>query len=165
MPFDTHNYGDRAGFLERLSRLSGQTTYRMPMGGRMPYSARNMTTEAALILTLSFSRAGKWDIGPEIVYGIGTGLSHQREKVIQWLVGRIKQEAGWKARKAKNYVNILAQHCYEIVVFGKPQKPIPNRLPICWDELKELAEGLLWMEAENTIERAEYRKWPKRHRT
>jgi hypothetical protein len=152
---DIFNYADRAGFLERLGSLAGKTTYREPGGGGSPYSARMMTTDNAMTLALSFARLDKRDVGPEIVYSIATSCPHRREQVVAWLAIKILRDAGPKGRKAQNHINILAQHCYEMVVFGKQATRLPSRLPVCWDELRNIGIGWLWMQAESTIERAE----------
>lgn len=156
MTAETYNHADRAGFLERMGRLAGQTTFREPSGGGSPYSARMMTTENALVLALSFARRDKRDIGPEMVYAIATGIPHQREQVVSWLAIKIMRDAGPKGRKAQNYINILAQHCYELVAFGKQTTKLPSRLPVCWDDLRNIGTAWLWIVAESTIERAEY---------
>lgn len=166
MTDDIFNYADRAGFLERLGRLGGQTTFREPSGGGSPYSARMMTAENKLTMALVFGRRrievdgvmvpDKRDIGPEIAYSIGTGIPDHREKVVSWLAIKIMRDAGPKGRKAQNYINILSQHCYEMVAFGKQVTKLPSRLPVCWDQLRAIGIGWLWIAAESTIERAEY---------
>lgn len=163
---------DRAGFLERLGKLSGQTTYREPGGGGgTPYSARMMTTENAMTLALSMAQrripklmAGgvteyvrdPRDIGPNIAYTIGTAVADQRERVVTWLAAKLKTDTGPAGRKASNHLNVLAQHCYELVAFGAARSKLPRRLPVCWDALRAIGVGWLWMQAEETIERAEY---------
>ncbi len=164
------NHGDRPGFLERMGRLGGQTTFREPGGaGGSPYSSRMMTTENGLILALMMGRrrmpkeiAGKIvyvpdprDIGPEMAYTIATAVPDQRERVVTWLASKLLSDTGPKGKKAANYRNILAQHCYEMVAFGKQQSRLPSRLPMSWEELRNIGIGWLWMAAESTIERAE----------
>lgn len=152
---DTFNHGDRAGFIERLGRLAGQTTYREAGGGGSPFSARMMTAENALILQLTFARRHPRDVGPEITYAIATGIPHRREDVVRWLALKLMTETGRAGQKAANYRNILASHCYEMVAFGRQTTRLPKRLPVAWDRLCSIGIGWLWMQAEATIERAE----------
>jgi hypothetical protein len=156
MAYDTFNCADRAGFLERLARLGGQTTYREPGGGGSPYSARMMTTENALALALSFARRDKRDIGPEIVYTIATQVPHQQARVVAWLAGRLLTDTGPAGRKCEHQLLRLSLHCYELVGYGKALSPLPRRLPVAWDKLRDVGTGWLWMAAEGTVERAEY---------
>lgn len=157
MAYDTFNCADRAGFLERLARLSGQTTYREPGGGGgSPYSARMMTTENALALALSFARVHPRDIGPEVVYTIATQVPHQQGRVLAWLATRLLNDTGPAGRKCEHQLIVLSRHCYEVVAFGKAVTPLPRRLPVAWDKLRDIGIGWLWMAAESTIERAEY---------
>ena len=157
MAYDTFNCADRAGFLERLARLSGQTTYREPGGGGgSPYSARMMTTENALALALSFARVHPRDIGPEVVYTIATQVPHQQGRVLAWLASRLLTDTGPAGRKCERQLIVLSRHCYEVVAFGKAITPLPRRLPVAWDKLRDIGIGWLWMAAESTIERAEY---------
>lgn len=148
---------DRPGFLERLGRLAGQTTFREPLGGGTPYSSRMLTTENALALALSFARRGPGDIGPEVVYSIGTGIPHQQDRVMAWLDAKLQRDAGYEGRRLK-LRRVLSRHCYELVAFGKPVTPLPrqSRLPKSWDGLRNIGVGWLWMQAESTVERAEY---------
>lgn len=157
MTEETYNHGDRAGFLERLGRLAGQTTFREPSGGGTPYSARMMTTENALVLALSFARRDVRDIGPEIAYSIGTGIPHQQDRVMFWLDIKFQRDAGYEGRRLQ-LRRILSRHCYEMVAIGKPITRLPreSRLPKSWDGLRNIGIGWLWAQAEATIERAEY---------
>jgi hypothetical protein len=154
---DIFNYADRAGFLERLGRLAGQTTFREAGGGGSPYSARMMTTENALVLALSFARRDVRDIGPEIAYAIGTGIPHQQERVMFWLDIKFQRDAGYEGRRLQLRA-ILSRHCYELVAIGKPITRLPreSRLPKSWDTLRNIGTGWLWMQAESTVERAEH---------
>jgi hypothetical protein len=156
MAYDTFNCADRAGFLERLARLAGQSTYREPGGGGSPYSARMMTTENALALALSFARRDKRDVGPEMVYTIATAVPHQSARVISWLGARLLHDTGPTGRKCERQLILLSTHCYEMVGYGKPVTRLPSRLPVAWDKLRDIGIGWLWMAAESTVERAEY---------
>jgi len=157
MTDEIFNYADRAGFLERLGRLAGQTTFREPSGGGSPYSARMMTTENALVLALAFARRDERDIGPEIAYSIGTGIPHQQDRVMFWLDIKFQRDAGYEGRRLQLRA-ILCRHCYEMVAIGKPITRLPreSRLPKSWEALRNIGIGWLWMQAEATIERAEY---------
>ena len=154
---DTFNHADRAGFIERLGRLAGQTTFREAGGGGSPYSSRMMTTENAMVLALSFARRDVRDIGPEIAYAIGTGIPHQQERVLFWLDIKFQRDAGHEGRRLQ-LRSILSRHCYEMVAIGKQVTRLPreSRLPKSWDGLRNIGIGWLWMQAESTIERAEY---------
>jgi hypothetical protein len=156
MAYDTFNCADRAGFLERLARLSGQTTYREPSGGGSPYSSRMMTTENALALALSFARRDKGDIGPEIVYTIATQVPHQQGRVLAYLGARLLNDTGAAGRKCERQLIMLSRHCYELVGYGKAITPLPRRLPVAWDKLRDIGTMWLWVAAEATVERAEY---------
>jgi len=168
--YDTNNHGERPVFLERLTRLSGQTTFReLGGGGGSPYSARVIGHENALTLALSMGRRrmpvermgetvyvpDPRDVGPDMAYTVATAVPYHREKIVAWLARKLATETGPKGRKAINYQNILAQHAYEIVAFGYSRSPLPKRLPVCWDDLKDIGVAWLWCQVDATLERAE----------
>ena len=156
-PSDIFNHADRPGFIERLGRLAGQTTFREGSGGGSPYSSRMMTTENALVLALALARRDVRDVGPEIAYAIGTGIPHQQERVMFWLDIKFQRDAGYEGRRLQ-LRSILSRHCYELVAIGRQVTSLPreSRLPKSWDTLRNVGVGWLWMQAESTIERAEY---------
>ena len=74
-----------------------------------------------------------------------------------WLDIKFQRDAGYEGRRLQ-MPRILSRHCYELVAFGKPATKLPreSRLPKSWDALRNIGTGWLWMQAESTIERAEY---------
>jgi hypothetical protein len=157
MNIDTFNHADRSGFVERLGRLSGSTTWREPGGGGyVPFVAGSMTADNALNLALAMARRSTHDIGPDIAYTIGTGQAVRMEAIISAVAAHMLLEGGPAMRKAEAFRNILARHAYELVGFGRPRTRLPRRLPLSWDKLKDAATGWLWIQAEIAIERAEF---------
>lgn len=157
MTDDTFNHADRSGFVERLGRLAGKTTWREPTGaGYTPYVSGSLSSENAMVLALSMGRRNPADIGPEILYTIATGMPHRRERVVAWLAAKLLRDTGPMGRKCQGKLNILAQHCYEVVGIGHAVTPLPGRLPVAWDKLRDIGIGWLWMAAESSVERAEY---------
>src|SRR5690606_32028593 len=69
---------ERPGFLERLGRLAGQTTYRVPIEG-VGTKFDHIPESHGLIVSLCGARGPRWQPGPEIAFAMATGIQHQRE--------------------------------------------------------------------------------------
>lgn len=74
-----------------------------------------------------------------------------------WLDIKFQRDAGYEGRRLQ-MPRILSRHCYEMVAIGRQVTALPreSRLPKSWDALRNIGIGWLWMQAESTIERAEY---------
>lgn len=75
---------DDRGFLERLSIIAGQSTYREPVGG---YGSRvhHIPSAHCLLVTLVGARPRPGHPGVEMVMTLLTGVDDRRSDVIAWL--------------------------------------------------------------------------------
>lgn len=113
---DTHTT-ERPSFLERLGRLAGQTTYRVPVEGigtRFSYLPESHSLAGAL----SYARGKRWNPGPEIAYAYATGIEHKREEVIDWLSEKLHAGTGATGRKHADRLRGIAAIAYCIVIRG-----------------------------------------------
>lgn len=148
---------DRVGFLERLGRLAGGTTFREAgQGGGVPYAARMMTTENALALSLALARRNPRDVGPWIAYAMATKVEDHRQEIITWLADKLiagTQHVG--KRNSKRMLGIAAT-AYTIVVRGEKAYRTPRTNPRDFEILLSIGIGWLWTSVESAVERAEY---------
>ena len=145
---------DRAGLMERLGRLLGQTTYREPAsGGGSPYSARLMTTEAKLLLALKMGGTHNGDVGPWIVYSIALRIDDRERQIVEWLARKLETGTGHVGRRNTNRMLIVAQAAYNLAVHGtEPARP--KKLANDFAALTNIGAGWLWVKCEATLERA-----------
>lgn len=156
MTTETFNHGDRGGFIERLGRLMGKTTYREPGGaGHQPYAATSISPDNTLVLALSFARRNNRDIGPEIAYSVGTGMPHQRQRVVEWLADKLLRGTGPVGRKAERQLLAISGQAYDLVI-GQRQHVIPPKgAGSSFTLLVNVGAGWLWVAMEAAVERAE----------
>jgi hypothetical protein len=157
MTTDTFNHGDRSGFLERLGRLAGTTTWREPDGsGYTPPVAGALSTDNAMLIALAMARRNPFDIGPEVAYSVGTGTPHQRDRVVNWLARKLLSGTGRAGRRNAKHVMAIADQAYDLVI-GITTKIVPpeNAKPE-FVVLANIGAGWLWMSMEAAVERAEY---------
>lgn len=156
MNFETFNHADRSGFLERLGRLSGSTTWREPGGaGYTPYVSTSIMPNNAMLLALSMARRNAKDVGPEVAYSVGTGAPHQRARVVYWLAEKLLTGTGKTGRNNRKWLSAIAGHAYDAVIGIDPAiKPVKGaeRDSIL---LANIGAGWLWMAMEAAVERAE----------
>src|SRR5690606_19573303 len=88
--------GIHSGFAQRLARLAGSTTYRMPAGGRgtKPLGVPN---EHELAMALGMARRDADDASPDILFDLVTRENRHQQRVCLWLERQLK-EASLKGR-------------------------------------------------------------------
>ena len=148
---------ERAGFAERLARLTGGSTWRQPMEGGG--STADMQPEAhRLAQALAYARTGPGDIGPEIVAAVVLGWPASRERVVPELTAALLACAGRAGDRNADWLPIVAGYCWAHVATGvhlpedSPHKEIAGR---DWLLLTGLGCGHLWDACEQTLRRAE----------
>lgn len=156
MNSETFNHADRSGFVERLGRLAGQTTWREPTGaGYTPYVSGSLSGENAMVLALSMGRRNPRDVGPDIAYSVGTGQPHRREQVVEWLADKLLRGTGPTGKKAERQLLTISGQAYDLVI-GMRQKVIPPRGAVTeFTLLVNIGAGWLWVAMESAVERAE----------
>ena len=149
---------ERAGFAERLARLTGGSTWRQPMGG---YGSRtDMQPEAhALAQALSYARRGPNDIGPELVAAVVLSWPANRGRVVSELAALLLICAGHTGERCRDYLPIIAVRCYMSVTTGIDLPEVPQDMPEVeprdWMLLTGLGCRALWDACEVTVRRAE----------
>ena len=152
MTDDTHTHTPPT-FLERLGRLAGQTTYRIPVEG-VGTRFGCVPESHALAAALSYARGRKWQPGPEICYAKATGVEHKRSDVIEWLTGKIHAYVQATGRQNEERVRGIAMIAYCMTVRGNESVA---HLSVGAHVMKLANLGASWLEAcmEDTLWRAE----------
>jgi len=104
-------------FLERLGRLAGQTTYRVPVEG-VGTKFDHLPESHCLIVSLCGARGPKWQPGPELAWAKATGIEHKRQEVVTWLAGKLESGLGAIGAKHKDRIAGIAMIAYCLVVRG-----------------------------------------------
>lgn len=146
---------ERAGFLERMGRLAGQSTYRVPVEG-VGTKFDHIPESHGLIVTLCGARGQKWQPGPEIAFAVATGIQHQREKVVQWLMGKLYLGTGATVRTYKDRLRAIAEISYLMAV-GETKSDGGAEFDPHMRRLASIGAGWLAMCMDETIHRAESR--------
>ncbi|HEY4292076.1 hypothetical protein [Luteibacter sp.] len=158
---------DRAGFLERLGQLAGTTAWREPgkVGGGVPYAARGMATENALVLALAMARRNPKDKGPDIAYSLATQQPYKGAEVVAWLSDKLAAGTGRIGHRNAGRMTTVATQAYEWIV-GTRVHPdaseVAERFHDDFCTLYDIAQGWLWMSMEAAVERAERAMYSKR---
>lgn len=156
MNSETFNHADRSGFVERLGRLSGTTTWREPGGsGYTPPTPGALSTENAMLLSLAMARKNPKDVGPDVAYSVGTGQPYRRQRVIEWLADKLQTGTGAAGHKAKRQLLSISGQAYDLVI-GTRERVIPPRGAVAeYTLLVNVGAGWLWVAMESAVERAE----------
>lgn len=156
---DTHEAKAPRSFEERLQRLCGESTYRMPVegagsnGGPPPIPAAHQ-----FAMALSFARDGRDDFGPDVAYDIVTQRTGHGARVTNRLAEAMGSEGGALIRRNRPQLRIVAWAAYTWTVHGGP---FPQALRPSgtsqddWIVLVEAARRILWVMADEAIYRAE----------
>lgn len=164
MTTDTFNHADRSGFIERMGRLAGSTTWREPGGsGYTPHVAGSILPDNALLLALCGARRNPRDIGPEIAYSVGTGTPHRRMDVIEWLADKLHRGTGRIGVKRYGMLTAVSGQAYDLVIGARREIVLPSSDKARdFQLLVNVGAGWLWMVMEAAVERAEVamRAWP-----
>jgi hypothetical protein len=156
MTDDTFNHADRSGFVERLGRLAGKTTWREPTGaGYTPYVSGSLSSENAMVLALSMGRRNERDVGPDVAYSVGTGQPHRRQQVVEWLADKLLRGTGPTGRKAERQLLAISGQAYDLVIGQRSQVIPPKGAVTSFTLLVNVGAGWLWVAMESAVERAE----------
>jgi len=156
MNIDTFNHADRMGFLERLGRLAGCTTWREPGGaGGTPYLERRIPTENAMALALAMARSNPRDMGPDIAYSVGTGIAYKRTEVILWLADKLLRGTGSAGRRSEGMLAAVSGQAYDLVIGARRHITPPKKSAKDFELLVNIGAGWLWIAMEISVERAE----------
>lgn len=147
---------DRPLLLERLGRLLGSTTYRdQDSGAGTPFSARKLTAEAEMLLSLKMAQAHPGDVGPWLVYSIALQIDDREREIVTWLARKLAVGTGILGKRNALRLMIASQDAYRLAVYGVEPKR-PKTLPVDYLALVNIGAGWLWMKCESAIDRAEY---------
>lgn len=146
---------DRPMLMERLGRLLGSTTYRdQDSGGGAPFSARKLTAEAKLLLTLRFAQAHPGDVGPWVVYSIALQIDDRRREIVTWLADKLIAGTGPTGQRNRERMLPIASAAYQLAVHGVEVKATgPHARDFLL--LANIGAGWLWTKADGVICRAE----------
>lgn len=146
---------DRPLLMERLGRLLGSTTYRdQDSGGGTPFSARKLTTEAKLLLTLRFAQAHPGDVGPWVVYSIALQVDDRQREIVEWLARKLIAGTGAAGQRNRDRMLPIACAAYKLAIHGIETKP-PAKHARDFQLLTNVGAGWLWTKADGVICRAE----------
>ncbi len=154
---ETFNHADRSGFIERMGRLAGSTTWREPGGaGYTPHVAGSILPDNALLLALCGARRNPKDVGPEIAFSVGTGAPHRRREVVDWLVDKLHRGTGKTGRNRQGMLTAVAGQAYDLVIGTRRTIELPRSDKARdFQLLVNIGAGWLWMSMEAAVERAE----------
>lgn len=147
---------ERPGFLERLGRLAGQTTYRVPIEG-VGTKFDHIPESHGLIVSLCGARGPRWQPGPEIAFAMATGIQHQREKVVVWLMGKLQRATGATGRKYEDRLREIAENSYLLAIGARVAAAGGDKFDRNMHRLAMIGAGWLAMCMDETIGRAERR--------
>lgn len=147
---------DRPMLMERLGRLLGSTTFTTPSsGGGTPFSARKLTAEAELLLSLKMAQAHPGDVGPWLVYSIALQVDDRQREIVTWLAGKLERGTGVLGKRNSPRLLIASLSAYQLAVHGvEPTRPKVR--PVDFEALVNIGAGWLWMKCESAIDRAEF---------
>lgn len=153
---DTFNHSDPRTFWERLGRLTGESTYRMPVEGRSSRSAQ-VPVAHTLATALAFGRQGKDDVGPDIAYDIACQTTAYANRVCRAVADAMCRDRNRAARRCRPYMRIIVWAAYLRVtrdeVYGRLRPAEVSEAD--WDLLTEGAARILWALAEQAVAEAE----------
>lgn len=147
---------DHPMLMERLGRLLGSTTYRdQDSGGGSPFSARKLTAEAEMLLSLKLAQTHPGDVGPWIVYSIALQIDDRQRDIVAWLARKLAAGTGVLGKRNGNRLLVAAMDAYRLAVHGiEPQRP--KTRPVDYLALVNIGAGWLWIKCESAIDRAEF---------
>jgi hypothetical protein len=153
---DTFNHSDPRTFEERLAKLTGESTYRMPVEGRSTRSAQ-VPPAHQLAQALAYARLGANDVGPDVLFDIVTGRTTYAQRCVRLVAQAMCADRNRAARRCRPYMRIIVWAAYATAVGGMRQDQLrPAEVDARdWDLLTEGAERILLSLAEQALQRAE----------
>lgn len=146
---------DRPEFAERVARLAGQTTYRVPTEGRGTRTEQ-MPDAHAIAAALAFARQGSDDIGPDVAYAWVLQSDAGRERVTRRLSEAMRCK---EFQNAGRHRLAAAEVAWEVMIHNRrPTGPAPaDCSPTTWDRMLLVAIGTLHAKAWDALAEAERR--------
>ena len=146
---------DRPEFLERIAKLAGGTTYRVPTEGRGTRTEQ-LPDAHAIATALAFAKQGPDDIGPDVAYCWVMQSDAYRHRVVREL------SSAMRCREFQNsgqYRLAAAETAWEVMIHNrKPSNPPPADCPPrTWDRMLLVALGVLYSKAWDAVAEAERR--------
>lgn len=143
---------DRPEFVERLAKLAGGTTYRVPTEGKGT-KFDQLPDAHAIAGALAFSRRGPDDIGPDVAYCWVLRTDAYRERVVRKLATALRCHEFRNAGEARVRA---AEVAWEAMIWGR-SAPKPAEPPKFWDAMLLTAIGVLHASAWDSLAEAERR--------
>lgn len=146
---------DRLEFAERVARLAGQTTYRVPTEGRGT-KTEQLPDAHAIASALAFARRGDDDIGPDVAYCWVLQSNAYKQRVTRKLAIALRCHA---TRSHGRHRLAAAEIAWDAMIHDRRaggQAPADMR-PMDWDRLLLAAIGTLQTTAWDALAEAERR--------
>ncbi len=142
--------------MERMGRLLGSTTYRdQDSGGGTPFSARKLTSEAKLLLSIKFAQAYPGDVGPWVVYSIALRVDDRQREIVTWLADKLACGTGATGHRNKARMLPIALAAYRLAVHGVEVEYPDGGNPRDFTLLANIGAGWLWTKADCVMSRVE----------
>lgn len=150
-------YDDPRTFWERLSRICGEGTYRMPVEAPSARSTPQIPAAHMLTQALSYARQGADDVGPDIAFDMVCQSTTYAGRVVRTVATAMCQDRARAVRRCRPWMRIVVWAAYATVVHGMRQDQLrPSEMATQdWDLLTEAAERILLSLAEQAVTRAE----------
>lgn len=140
---------DRPEFVERVAKLAGGTTYRVPVEGRGTKVAQ-LPDAHAIAAALAFARRGPDDIGPDIAYCWVLRTDAYRERVTRKLSVALRCH---ELRGADAHRLLASQAAWDALVWDRSSPRPANAAK--WDKMLLAAIGTLYNSAWDSLADAE----------
>lgn len=136
---ETFDHGTPPGFEERVNRLAGDSTYRMPVEGRetkeKPLPMANITAAA-----LSYARKERGNFGPDVAVAVALHSDAKRDECVHALSMQLMERSTARDARPFMYASICA---WDWLVHGKVHKA-PTKMPEpAWQALLNLAIAVM----------------------
>jgi len=138
-PDATYDHATPPAFEERVNRLAGDSTYRMPVEGRetkeKPLPMANITAAA-----LSYARQERGNFGPDVAVAVALHVDAKRDECVHTLTELMMAQSTARDARPFLYASICA---WDWLVHGKVHKA-PTKMPEpAWDALLNLAVAIM----------------------
>lgn len=156
MESDTYS-AERAGFAERLGRLAGETTYRVPVEGRSTRHA-SVPEPHALATALAYARRSRDDVGPDMAYDMVLGRATYRVRIVRSVAAAMMSYRGQGSRCIARWPQWVNQACH--IAYGELLGFRAVRGPLAvpdddWSMLVESAKRIMLILADDAVAHAE----------
>ena len=119
-----HNDASHSSFRERVHALVGHSAWRDSVGGGSPYR-NGIPADHMIAAALSFGRAHKDDIGPDIAFDMATGSAGHYGRVCAALGKALAGDRSVLVRRNRAYLGHVSMAAYHVVL-GRPCPSVPD---------------------------------------